>query len=95
MGRQLARIGDAAKDIQARNNCHGPDRAAIPPAITYLAGQYSQYIVFELQMWTRGFRKSSPDVTALIAKKFDDQQMAAVATFYREVRGANDASASK
>jgi cytochrome c553 len=34
-------------------------------------------------------------VTALIAKKLDDQQMAAVATFYREVRGATDASASK
>jgi hypothetical protein len=33
-----------------------------------LAGQYSQYIVSELQMWTRGFCKS-PEVTALIARR--------------------------
>jgi hypothetical protein len=36
-----------------------------------------------------------PKATALITKKFDDQQMAAVATFYREVRGATDAPTSK
>jgi cytochrome c553 len=36
-----------------------------------------------------------PKATALIAKKFDDQQMAAVAVFYRELRGTSDASASK
>jgi cytochrome c553 len=61
-GRQLARIGDAAKDIQAGNNCNGPDGAGIPPAIPYLAGQEARR-----------------------------PQMAAVAAFYREVRGATDA----
>jgi cytochrome c553 len=53
------------------NNCHGPDGAGIPPAIPYLARQYAQYIAFELQMWKRGFRKSSPDAMALIAKQLD------------------------
>ena len=59
--------------IQVCNNCHGPDGAGIPPAISYLAGQYAQYIAFELQMWKRGFRKSSPDAIALIAKQLDRQ----------------------
>jgi cytochrome c553 len=42
-----------------------------PPAIPYLAGQYAPYIAVELQMWKRGFRKSSPDAMALIAKQLD------------------------
>ena len=93
-GRQLARVGDAAKNIQACNNCHGPDGAGIPPAIPYLAGQYAQYIAFELQMWKRGHRKSSPDSMALVAKQLDDQQIAAVAAYYQQVRGAASAAAS-
>jgi cytochrome c553 len=94
-GRQLARVGDASKDIQACNNCHGPDGAGIPPAIPYLAGQYTQYIALELQMWKRGFRKNSPDSMALIAKQLDDQQIAAVAAFYQQIRDVNAASTSK
>jgi cytochrome c553 len=94
-GRQLARVGDSAKDIQACNNCHGPDGAGIPPAIPYLAGQYAQYIAFELQMWKRGFRKSSADSMALIAKQLDDQQIAAVAAYYQQIRGSAGAAVSK
>jgi cytochrome c553 len=87
-GRQLARVGDAAKDIQACNNCHGPDGAGIPPAIPYLAGQYAQYIELELQMWKQGLRMSSPDSMAIIAKQLDDQQIAAVAAYYQQVRSS-------
>jgi cytochrome c553 len=94
-GRQLARVGDAAKGIQACNNCHGPDGAGIPPAIPYLAGQYAQYIVFELKMWKRGFRKNSPDAMAVIARQLDDQQIAAVAAYYQQVRGSAATAAAK
>ena len=94
-GRQLARVGDAAKGIQACNNCHGPDGAGIPPALPYLAGQYGQYIVFELNMWKRGFRKNSPDSMALIARQLDDQQIAAVAAYYQQARGSAGAAAAK
>jgi cytochrome c553 len=84
-----------AKDIQACNNCHRRDGAGIPPAIPYLAGQYAQYIVFELQMWKRGFRKNSPESMALIAKQLDDREIAAVAAFYQEARSSAAAAASK
>ena len=94
-GQQLARVGDAVKGIQACNNCHGPDGAGIPPAIPYLAGQYAQYIAFEMQMWKRGLRKSSPGSMALIAKQLDDQQIAAVAAYYQQVRGSTRAAVSK
>jgi cytochrome c553 len=87
-GRRLARVGDAARNLQGCNNCHGPDGAGIPPAIPYLAGQYAQYIAFELRMWKRGFRKSSPDEMAFVAKQLTDQEAAAVAAYYQNVRGA-------
>ena len=47
-GEQLAKVGDAAKELQSCNNCHGPGGAGEPPAIPYLAGQYAHYIAFQL-----------------------------------------------
>jgi len=94
-GKQLARVGDATKGIQACNNCHGPDGAGIPPAIPYLAGQYAQYIELELHMWKRGFRKSSPESMALVAKQLDDREIAAIAAYYQQVPGSATATASE
>ena len=100
-GRQLARVGDAVKAVQGCNNCHGPDGAGATPAIPYLAGQYAQYISSQLQMWKRGMRNNSPESMAPIAKQLDDQQIAAIAAYYQQVRGdqqapdTTDASAVK
>jgi cytochrome c553 len=88
-GEQLAKIGDAAKELQACDNCHGPGGAGELPAIPYLAGQYAQYIAFQLTMWQRGFRNNSPDAMADVAKRLDTQDIAAVAAYYQQV----DASA--
>jgi cytochrome c553 len=88
-GEQLANIGDAAKDLQSCNSCHGPGGAGEPPAIPYLGGQYARYIAFQLTMWKRGFRKNSPDAMAGVAKRLDDQEIAAVAAYFQKV----DASA--
>jgi len=46
----------------------------------------SQYIVFTLDMWQRGFRKNSPEAMAVIAKKLDIQEIAAVAAYYQQVQ---------
>jgi cytochrome c553 len=93
-GSQLATIGDATKHLQACDNCHGPAGAGEPPAIPYLAGQYTLYTAFELQMWQRGFRRSSPDAMADIAKHLDDQDIAAVAAYYQQVRASATAAES-
>jgi cytochrome c553 len=84
-GKQLATIGDAAKELQSCNNCHGPGGAGELPAIPYLAGQYEHYIAFQLTMWQRGFRNNSPDAMADIAKRLDAQDIAAVAAYYQQV----------
>ena len=84
-GQQLAQEGDAGKGILGCNNCHGPDGQGISP-MPYLAGQYAQYVAFTLHMWKGGFRKNSPDLMAPIAKQLDDQEIAAVAAYYQQVR---------
>jgi cytochrome c553 len=89
-GEELAKVGSASSAIQACDNCHGPAGAGEPPAIPYLAGQYAPYIVFELRMWQRGYRKSSPDAMATVARRLDDQEIAAVAAYYQQVRGSAD-----
>jgi cytochrome c553 len=88
-GVQLAKIGDARKDIQACDSCHGPGGVGEPPAIPYLAGQYAHYIALQLTMWRSGFRNNSPDAMADVAKRLDAQDIAAVAAYFQQV----DASA--
>ena len=94
-GQGLAKIGSEKQQIQACDNCHGPDGAGEPPAIPYLAGQYAHYIQFTLQMWRQGFRKSSADSMEVVAKQLSDQDIAAVAAYYQQVRSAGDMSASQ
>jgi cytochrome c553 len=85
-GEQLAKTGDATKHLQSCDNCHGPGGVGEPPAIPYLAGQYAHYTSFELRMWQRGFRKSSPEGMSVIARLLDDQDIAAVAAYFQQVR---------
>ena len=85
-GEELAKVGSAERRIQNCDNCHGPEGAGEPPAIPYIAGQYAHYIAFTLQMWQQGFRKNSLNTMGVIAKKLDDQEIAAVAAYYQQVR---------
>ena len=91
-GKQLANVGDAAKDLQSCNNCHGPGGAGEPPAIPYLGGQYARYIAFQLTMWKRGFRKNSPDAMAAVAKRLNDHEIDAVAAYYQQVNASTPAA---
>ena len=87
-GEQLAKVGSAAKELQACDNCHGPGGIGLPPAIPYLAGQYAQYIASELQMWQRGERKNSLETMSVIATKLDEHDIAALAAYYQQVRAS-------
>jgi cytochrome c553 len=93
-GDELAKIGNENRGIQACDNCHGPGGVGEPPAIPYLAGQYATYIASELHMWQRGFRKTSPNEMAVVAKALDDQEIAALAAYYQQVRGGDNVAAS-
>lgn len=92
-GEKLAVVGSASRSIQSCDNCHGPGGAGEPPTIPYLAGQYAQYITFALQMWQQGFRKTSPESMAVIAKKLDPQEIAAVAAYFQQVNASTQNAA--
>ena len=94
-GEELAKVGSAANKIQACDNCHGIGGAGEAPAIPYLAGQYATYVALEWRMWRRGFRKSSPGAMACLAEHLNDQEVAAAAAYYEQVRGSTEASASQ
>jgi cytochrome c553 len=91
-GKELAETGNPTKGIPACGACHGAGGRGEPPAIPYLAGQYAQYTAFELRMWRQGFRGNSPEAMALFAGKLDDQEMAAVAAYYQQVRSSAPAA---
>src|SRR5258708_25019589 len=94
-GQALANVGNAARNIPACDNCHGPDGVGEPPAIPYLAGQYASYISNELRMWQRGLRKDSPDAMAFVAKGLTDQDIVAAAAYYQQVQGTAEATGSR
>jgi cytochrome c553 len=84
-GERLAKLGNEEKQVPGCVNCHGADGAGQSPTIPYLGGQYGHYIAFELQMWQRGFRKTSEKAMALFAKQLDDQDIAALAAYYQQI----------
>jgi cytochrome c553 len=90
-GEELAKAGGPER--LHCDNCHGPGGSGEPPAIPYLGGQYAHYIAFTLQMWQQGYRKTSPDNMAVIAKQLDDQEIAAVAAYFQQAQAAAVASA--
>jgi cytochrome c553 len=94
-GEELAVIGDATKNLQSCNNCHGPNGAGELPAIPYLAGQYAHYTAFQLRMWKSGFRKTSPDGMGIVANKLSDADIEAVAAYFQQIRAGDQSGAQR
>jgi cytochrome c553 len=46
-------------------------------------------------MWRQGFRKNSPDAMAVIAKKLDQEMIAAVAAYYQQVQSTLETEESQ
>jgi cytochrome c553 len=88
-GKQLAERGNAKKGIPGCDDCHGAEGAGRRPLLPYLAGQYASNIALQLRMWKLGFRKDNPETMVLFAKELDDEEIAAVAAYYQQVRSAS------
>jgi cytochrome c553 len=94
-GKQLAETGNSAKGIPGCDDCHGVQGAGRPPILPYLGGQYASDIALQLRMWKRGFRKDNPETMVLFAKELDDEEIAAVAAYYQQVRGAGQVAGAQ
>jgi cytochrome c553 len=90
-GGQLAAVGSAEEGIPACVNCHGASGTGLPPSVPYLAGQYADYMVLQLQLWKAGIRDNDAmDVMSSIAAKMTDEDMRAVSEYFARVRPEED-----
>jgi cytochrome c553 len=88
-GEQLAERGDAARQLVACANCHGPLGIGLPPAIPSLAGQTSGYLSAQLKAWQQGDRSNDDGgLMAAVANSLNDADIAALAAYYATVRPA-------
>jgi len=85
-GGQLAAVGSAEKGIPACVNCHGPQGTGNPPSVPYLAGQYADYMAYQLELWKDGMRDNDAmNVMSAIAQKMSTEDMRAVSEYYARV----------
>ena len=81
--RALVTAGDEKRQVQACNNCHGPEGRGEPPTYPYLAGLSATYLTAALTEWKNGSRTSDPSgQMATIGKRLDDADIAALAQYF-------------
>ncbi|HEX7053934.1 MAG TPA: c-type cytochrome [Burkholderiales bacterium] len=86
-GEKLWRGGDAQRGVPACNGCHGPNGAGIPAQFPRLAGQFSEYIVAQLQAFRSGTRANDPGgMMRGVAAGLTDAQIRALAEYIAGLR---------
>ncbi|MGR3435925.1 MAG: c-type cytochrome [Shimia sp.] len=94
-GAQLGAIGSSERGIPACTNCHGAQGTGLPPSVPYLAGQYADYMTWQLELWRDGVRDNDAmNVMSSIARKMTDEDMRAVSEYYARVRPMTAAQAA-
>lgn len=94
LGQKLARIGNQKLQVQACNNCHGPDGRGAYPAIPRIAGQHAKYIQAQLKAWKDGARKNQVIQMAEVAQRLDEKSIQAVSAYFQQVQ-VKEASGSQ
>ncbi|HEX9718140.1 MAG TPA: c-type cytochrome [Ramlibacter sp.] len=81
-GQTLARDGDAAKNIPACAQCHGPALTGVLPNTPGLLGLSRDYLNSQLGAWRTGQRQAhAPDCMAAIARHLEPEDLTAVASW--------------
>jgi cytochrome c553 len=82
-GHELAVQGSEAKQVQACNNCHGPEGSGVAFSAPALAGQLAPYLAAQLKSWQQGNRTNDPGkLMASVATRLDDSDIAAVTVYF-------------
>lgn len=81
-GEALVRHGDAAKDVPACVQCHGPALTGVAPNTPGLLGLSRDYLNSQLGAWKTGQRHAqAPDCMARIARQLEPEDLIAVASW--------------
>ena len=78
-GKELFEKGVPAQKVLACATCHGPDAAGKGTA-PRLAGQNAEYLVDQLEKFSRGDRRHSPEMT-MVTRDLDADQARAAAAY--------------
>ncbi|WP_243048070.1 c-type cytochrome [Dyella sp. RRB7] len=97
-GQQLYREGDTSKGVPACMACHSIDGRGNPGAMyPQLTSQHAQYIEATLKAWHDGTTwgdEAHAQIMPGIAKKLDEKDIAAVASYVEGLHAAEGAGAS-
>jgi cytochrome c553 len=97
-GQQLYREGDATKGVPACMACHSADGRGNPGAMyPQLTSQHAQYIEATLKSWRDGVTwgdDAHAQIMPGIAKKLDEKDIAAVASYIEGLHSAEGAASS-
>ena len=95
-GMEIATTGNLPERVEACQSCHGPNGKGEAPDIPALAGQYAHYIVTQLQMLRRGYRKNDPGSQMRgPAHNLSEQDMSAVAAYFAQLPVQNTPSGGR
>ena len=87
LGQQIYRGGIMAKGVAACASCHGPSGAGIPAQFPRVAGQYSEYMLAQLQAFRAGERGNDPNqMMRAVTAKLSDQEIKAVSEYMAGLR---------
>ena len=87
LGQSIYRGGIMAKGVAACAACHSPNGAGIPSQFPRLAGQHAEYVAAQLKAFRAGERANDPgSMMRMIAAKFSDKEIAAVAEYIAGLR---------
>jgi cytochrome c553 len=81
-GESIVTHGDAAHEVPACANCHGPSFTGMEPAIPGLVGLRAKYISAQLGAWRYGTRTATfPDCMQIVAGHLTEADVTAVAAY--------------
>ena len=81
-GAELARRGDASRNIPACIGCHGENLLGVQPYVPGLLGLSRDYLYGQLGFWKNGERRSHPpDCMAKIASRLTPEEVRAVSAW--------------
>ncbi|MCM2345447.1 MAG: c-type cytochrome [Acidovorax soli] len=81
-GRLLVQQGDAARQLPACVQCHGPAMTGLSPSIPGLLGLPRDYLNSQLGAWQTGQRRAqAPDCMAAIARQLSPEEVSAVSAW--------------
>jgi cytochrome c553 len=91
-GKAIANQGLPAQRVPSCVDCHGPGTAQRNPIYPTMAGQYADYIVSQLELFTKGQRGGSPYAHLMhpIAARLKPEQRRDVALYYESLTSAHD-----